>query len=504
MTNQNISFFKLCGRPGNRAVSLLLGILVFGLAACAGQAPEASKARSRAVINAGAIVPAEEVRVAEYLQYYEQDFPEPEQEAVALNLRLGNPLLPAQGGPVWLQIGLQARPKEYDLAAPLNLSLVIDRSGSMAEPDKMPYVKESLRIFLESLNPEDVVSIVAYSDHAEVVWPAQPVGDKYWIASAINRLQPGGSTNLHAGLMLGLQEVEKNFDIRRNNRVLLLTDGIANTGITDPARIAADALAYNQKGIYVSTIGLGLEFNDALLSQLARQGQGGYSFVDSAQEMDRIFREQVAGLKQRVAGEVSITITPQAGARLVNLTGLQGTLPKGRVTVPLNPMGTGQSQVLLAELQVEPGKIAAGMLPVATVQARYVDEFARRPVVLEQTVGVQLVPAMQNYDPLDDVTVLRNVTIQQTAEGLREIDHLYQQGQYEPAWRLAAMLEQKLNRVVSLTGDEQLLKDVSLMQRYQKTLAEALRQVEGRLPEWADAPAAGNGDYPPAPTVEIR
>ena len=151
------------------------------------------------------------------------------------------------------------------------------------------------------------------------------------------RIRPSGSTNLHAGMMLGLQEVDKNFDIRRNNRVILLTDGIANAGVTDPARIAADALAYNERGIYLSTIGLGLEFNDALLSELAHQGQGGYSFVDSAQEMDRIFREHVAGLKQRAASDISLTFIPETGVRLVSLTGLESTPPAEGVNVPLPP-----------------------------------------------------------------------------------------------------------------------------------------------------------------------
>jgi Ca-activated chloride channel homolog len=265
MTIQKISQLKI---KNYWFLSILL--ILLSLTACAGQAPEASKARSRAVINAGAIVPASEIRVAEYLQYYEQHFPEPQQDTVGLDLRLGNSRMPAQGGPAWLQIGLRARSDKNDMVAPLNLALVIDRSGSMNAPDKMPYLKQSLAVFLQSLNPNDIIAIVTYSDQATLLLPAQPVGDHRWIQAAIDRLQPGGSTNLHAGLLLGLQEVDKNFDVRRNNRVILLTDGIANVGVTDPARIAADALAYNQRGIYLSTIGLGLEFNDALLSELAR------------------------------------------------------------------------------------------------------------------------------------------------------------------------------------------------------------------------------------------
>ncbi|MCP4616939.1 MAG: VWA domain-containing protein, partial [Bradyrhizobium sp.] len=189
---------------------------------------DASKARSRALINQGVIVPEEEVRVAEYLSYYEQHFPAPADAALGLDLRLGNEQIPTAGGEVWLQIGVQAREAEDEQVTPLNLALVIDRSGSMSAPDKWPYLQQSLRVFFRSLGPDDIVAVVGYDDEAEVVLPAQRVGDYGWIEWTIERLYPRGSTNLHAGLMLGFQEVDKNFDVRRNNRVILLTDGIAN------------------------------------------------------------------------------------------------------------------------------------------------------------------------------------------------------------------------------------------------------------------------------------
>lgn len=491
----------------------ILLLLLVGLTACAGgQAPDASKAHSRAIINAGAIVPAEEIRVAEYLQYYEQHFPEPVQDSVGLDLRLGNSRIPAQGGVAWLQMGLQTRSAETEMVAPLNLALVIDSSGSMSDQDKMTYVKQAMRVFLASLKPDDIVALVVYSDGAEVVLPAQPAGDGSWIQATIDRIQPSGSTNLHAGMMLGFQEVEKNFDIRRNNRVILLTDGIANVGVTEPQQIAADALTYTQRGIYLSTIGLGLELNDALLNQLADQGQGGYSFVDSPQEMDRIFREHVAGLKQRVANDVSLTVIPEAGVRLMGLTGFEGMPPAEGANVKLWPLGTGDSSVILAQLQVDPALGSVGSRPLARVQLRYFDEFAQRPVLVEQTVVAEVAANLTGYDPTWDLEILRNVTIQQTAEGMRQIDRLFQAGQYEEAWRLATQLEAQLTEVAQLTGDSQMRADVELMQRYQQTLADAVWQTENRAPGLAEAPLLspteqrpyrGNSEGQPVPTPSL-
>lgn len=465
------------------------------LGACsAAEAPEATKARSRAVINSGDIVPEEEIRVAEYLQYYDQNFPEPQNESVGLDLRLGNNLLPAQGCMAWLQIGLQTKSAETEVIAPLNLAIVIDRSGSMRDDDKMPYVKQSLAVFLRSLNPDDIVSIVTYSDHAELLLPAQKVGDGRWIQEVINGIEPGGSTNLHAGMVLGLREVERNFNIHRNNRVMLLTDGIANQGEIDPVKIAADALRYNEKGIYLSTIGLGLEFNDSLLIKLADQGEGGYTFVDSAEEMDRVFREQVNSLKQRVVDEVSVQIFPADGVRLIGLTGYEGTPPAEGASVKLWPMSIEDCQVVLAQLQVSSGR--SGSRALARIKLSYYDELARRTVTSEKQISGEMISSMAVYDPTWDLEILRNVTIQETAEGMREIDRLFDTAKYEQAWRIAVELERKITEVARLTSDEQMYKDAALMRKYQKTLSDAVFQTQGRQPYSADNDAATDSGRP--------
>ncbi len=492
----------------NKRRSLLLALML-GIAllagACAPAPQDASKARSRALINQGVIVPAEEVRVAEYLNYYEQHFPAPTETALGLDLRLGNEQIPTAGGEVWLQIGVQAREAEGEEVTPLNLALVIDRSGSMDAPDKWPYLEQSLRVFFRSLDPDDIVAVVGYDDQAEVVLPAQRVGDRRWIEGTIERLYPRGSTNLHAGLMLGFQEVDKNFDIRRNNRVILLTDGIANRGVTDPDEIAREALAYNERGIYLSTIGLGLDFNDALLSQLARQGKGAYHFIDSAEEMDKVFRSEVAGLVEKVAREVAVTVYPGEGVEMVALTGYEGRPPAGPVQITMQELGTGDGQVLLAQLQVSPER--GGERVMATVTLDYFDVFAQRPEQVTQEVKARTGTGM-DYDPLWDLEVLRNFTIQRTAEGLKEIDRLYQARRYEDAWNLAYDLEQALREVARLTDDEAMVKDAELMQRYQSVLAEQIRYEGGRVPqpspEGTVRPYRGRTATPTVPVLEVQ
>ena len=488
----------------------VLFALSFGLLICLGAcaAPmDASKALSRSVIENGGIVPVEELRTAEYLNYYEQRFPEPTGTAVGLDLRLGNPQAPAAGGEVWLQAGLQAQAAKPEEIAPLNLALVIDRSGSMNSPEKMPYVKQSLRVFLHSLAANDRVAIVAYGTDPEVISPTREVGDGQWIDAAIDRIYTDGSTNLHGGLMLGFQEVDRNFDIRRNNRVILLTDGIANIGVTAPEQIAAAAKAYNDRGIYLSTIGLGHDINDALLSNLALQGQGAYHFIDSAEEMDKVFRKEVLGLMQKVARDVSLTIRPEPGVQVLGLTGYEGRPPSGPVEITLRDMGTGDSQIMLIQMALTPG--GSGGRRLATVELRYTDIIAQRP---EQTVLPVSVAtsAAAGYDPLWDVEVLRNVTIQRSAEGLREISRLYAERRYQEAWNLAYELEGSLRYVAGLTGEAQMIKDADLMRTYQATLARWVESQTGRPPQTEDSPRAPrfyrgrSATTPAVPVIEVR
>jgi Ca-activated chloride channel family protein len=482
----------------------LISLVSLMLGAC-GASVDTSKSYSRAVINRGAIVPADTIRINEYLNYYEQRFPEPIGQPLGLDLRLGNPVIPTEGTTAWLQIGIQARSAQEQLETPLNLALVLDVSGSMSADAKMVNLKRSLEVFLPSLDPEDIVSIVAFSNQAWVVRHPAPVGDGGWIRQAVNSLYPMQSTNLNAGLMLAFKQVEDNFDMRRNNRVILLTDGIANRGQTNPERIASAALAYNERGIYLSTIGLGIDLDDDLLSTLARQGHGAYHFVDSSQEMDKIFRKEVEGLVERVANDVRVIIDPAPGVFLNKVSGLEDAPPSEGAEIVTIDMGAGDSQVIMVELFVQPG--VSGQKTLASVTLRYEDAFAQRQRETTQTVLATIQP-VEGYYPLEDIEVRRNATILASAEALQDIDRLFDIGEYHEAWELAYTMEWSLRSMAALSGDAQLIEDADLFQRYQITLAEALGydptfNTEETSESWGDQEQRWGTDDD-FPTVEVR
>src|SRR5687767_7429281 len=214
----------------------------------------------------------DEVAVEELVNYHKHRLPLPKSgQAVAMDTRWGNFEISRSQREAVLQIGFTtAEVNERTDLRPLNLVLVIDKSGSMAESDKMSRVKESLHTMLGKLRADDIVSIVAFDSTAQVLHPACPIGDGYALRRAIDCLTPNGGTNLHSGLMLGYREAKRYFRAGATNRVIMLTDGIANQGVTDPGRIAAESSEFNGQGIDLSTIGVGLDLNNDLLRTLAR------------------------------------------------------------------------------------------------------------------------------------------------------------------------------------------------------------------------------------------
>ncbi len=203
----------------------------------------------------------------------------------------------------------------------------------------------------------------------------------------------------------------------------------------DPGAIAAEARSYTERGIHLSAIGLGSDFNDELLSELAKQGQGGYHFIDSGQEMDKVFRRDALGLMAKVATDLSLTLTPAEGVELLEVTGQQGALPAGPITVPMRDMGYGDSQVLLVRLTMDSRRMGRNMpLTPLAVDLRY-DALPDQKAQSLSAPARVVVFRLDAYDPLQDTEVRRNVTIQRSAEGLKEIARLYNEGRYGEAQR---------------------------------------------------------------------
>ncbi len=267
---------------------------------------------------------------------------------------------------------------------PLNISLVIDRSGSM-RGDKMAETREAARRLVDHLEATDTLSVVSYSDDVRVDLPAGRLNDEHRTAAlaAIAAIQPGGSTNLSAGLMRGHDEIARNLGPAQVNRVVLMSDGIANRGITDTGAVAAVAKREAQRGISVTTIGVGTDYNEDLMTALADNGSGNYYFVASAGAIPTVLSSELAKLKSTVALDARVELEIADGAELVQVYGYSFTREGDRVTIPLAELFAGQRRSIAIQLSVP--ALREGLASVGAASVVYTD-----PSRLRSTVRVRM------------------------------------------------------------------------------------------------------------------
>lgn len=426
---------------------------------------DASVARASMRLASFGLPNADEIRVYDFVNFFKHDLPEDYSKGpVSMDARLLRGRLPGDDCGALLQLGFRTSRADRRDLRPMNLAIVIDRSGSMGSEKKLDYVKKALDVFITNLRECDRLAIVIYDDKAEVLLPSTAVDDPKAIVAMIDAIQPGGSTNLHGGLMLGYDEVMKNFDAKRTNKVILLSDGIANAGVIDPERIVADSKAFNDKGVDVTTIGLGLDYNDRVMNALAKAGRGDYHFLNDAKEIDRIFNQELAGLFERVARSVKVRVKLRAGVTLRAVYGYAFKIDAGDALFELDDMGRALTQILPIELAVSKD---ADVAKLVEIEMTYTDADGK-PVTTPATVVAERLPDGVLESPAD-ASVLKHLTIARLAQALKDACRLSHDQQPAMAGDL---LSAALSRVETLYGPVEKIADPDLA-RVLKLVADA-------------------------------
>jgi Ca-activated chloride channel family protein len=197
----------------------------------------------------------------------------------------------------------------------LNIGLVIDRSGSMSGK-KIEYARQAACYAVEQLLPTDRVSVIIYDTQVETLIPSTLVQDKARIIRKIKRLQTGSSTALHAGWLQGGIQVSKHLNPQHLNRVLLLSDGLANVGETNPDVIASDVHGLSKRGVSTTTLGIGDNYNEDLMEAIAKSGDGNYYYIQSPEQLPNIFTKELLGLVSMFGTVVTLGVEPIAGVTL--------------------------------------------------------------------------------------------------------------------------------------------------------------------------------------------
>ncbi|HEY1011513.1 MAG TPA: VWA domain-containing protein [Herpetosiphonaceae bacterium] len=251
--------------------------------------------------------------------------------------------------------------------APLNLALILDRSGSMAG-DKLMHVKQAAHHLLDQLGERDRVAVVAYDDEVRLVAASAPLTESFkrQLKASIEELAPGGWTDLSGGWLRGCNEVAAHLGRQQVSRALLLTDGLANRGITDVEELAHHARELRLRGVATSTFGVGLDFNEHLLEAMAAQGGGQFYYIERPAQIPEFFRRELGELLTVVAREAFVTLAAPAGVALEVLGDLPHEKNGQQIKLSLGDLSSGERRQFYARVLTPPGAAGAGV----TLQGR--------------------------------------------------------------------------------------------------------------------------------------
>jgi Ca-activated chloride channel family protein len=369
----------------------------------------ASYSNVRRFLGQGTLPPEDAVRLEELVNYFPYRYAdETGRHPFAVNTEVG----PCPWAPEHrlVRIGLQARRVATGDLPPSNLVFLIDVSGSMLSPDKLPLVQQAFRTLVGELRPEDHVAIVVYAGAAGLVLPSTSGAEKATILEAIDRLQAGGSTAGGAGLRLAYDVAREHFDAEGNNRVILATDGDFNVGVSSDAEMVRLVERRREEGTFLTVLGFGTgNLKDSKMEQMADHGNGHYAYIDSFREARKVFVQEFGGTLFTVAKDVKIQVEfNPARVRSYRLLGYEnrllaredfaddrkdvGELGAGHavtalyevVPVGADPVAVGDDSLTYQQVTVRPSARRSGEL--LTVRLRYKDPRGTRSRLLEAPV----------------------------------------------------------------------------------------------------------------------
>ena len=357
----------------------------------------------RNYLSEGDLPPQDSVRVEEYVNYFKQGYPNPSAHQ-AFGISIDGAPTPFDETERYsmLRVGIQGYDVPDSERKNVSLTFVIDVSGSMDMDNRLGLVKRSLELLVERLHRDDQVGIVVYGTEARVVLDPTPGSDKGRILRAIHSLQPEGVTNAEAGLRLGYKMAMRAYNPDGINRVILCSDGVANMGQTESDVILREVRGYVEEGVMLTSIGFGMDnYNDVLMEQLADNGNGFYAYVDTMNEAERLFIDNLTGTLQTIAldAKVQVDFNPEVVSRY-RLVGYENRDVADEDfrdnSVDAGEVGAGHTITALYEVKLFPQALGR----VASVYLRWQDPDTREVVELSKDFeAYQMSESFRRADP---------------------------------------------------------------------------------------------------------
>ena len=267
-----------------------------------------SYANVRRFLNDGQLPPKGAVRVEEIVNYFDYDYATPKNGA-PFAVHIDTADSPWQPNAKLVRIAIKAKEMTQQALPPANLVFLVDVSGSMSSENKLPLVKQTLRLLTERLRPQDKVTLITYASGEKLVLPPTSGANKNAILAAVNSLQAGGATAGEQAIQMAYREAEKSFIKGGINRILLATDGDFNVGITRFETLRDTVAEKRKNGISLTTLGFGTDnYNEHLMEQLADAGDGNYSYIDNRDEAKKVLQRQLSSTLATVAQDVKVQV----------------------------------------------------------------------------------------------------------------------------------------------------------------------------------------------------
>jgi len=356
-------------------------------------------------------------------------------EQVKVDVALAKPyLLAGQKQTSYLRVGLTGLPINAGRRTAVNVAIVLDKSGSMTG-EKLRKAKDAALASIDRLGPNDIVSVIAYDNTVEVLVPATKITDKQALRAAIERLTAGGSTALFAGVSKGAAEVRKFVDRQRVNRIILLSDGQANVGPSSPAELGNLGSSLIKEGISVTTLGLGLDYNEDLMTQLARKSDGNHYFIENSEDLARRFGYEFDDVLSVVAQEVTVSVSCAPDVRPIRVLGREADITGQTVTTYLNQVYGNQEKYILLEVEV-PAQRAGTERNIADVNVSYINMASRNSDKIARTASARFTSSANLVDGNTNAAVMASAVEQIAVERNKLAVTLRDQGKIEEARRV--------------------------------------------------------------------
>lgn len=364
----------------------------------------------RRSLNSGRLPPKDAVRVEEMINYFDYNYPQADSTSAPFSTQVAVVDSPWKPGNKLLHIGIQGYQIPATEQPASNLVFLLDVSGSMSGPDRLPLVQQSMELLLNNLKPTDTVAIVTYAGAAGQVLAPTPASDKQKILAAIKQLQAGGSTAGAEGIQLAYQLAEANFNAKAVNRIILATDGDFNVGPTGDMDLKTLVERKREQGIYLSVLGFGMgNYQDAMMQTLAQSGNGIAAYIDTLGEAQKVLVHEATSMLFPIAKDVKIQVefNPATVAEY-RLIGYETRALKqedfNNDKVDAGDVGAGHTVTAIYEITpvgektlLEPSRYQAAEHQSKTKQAqneyaflriRYKLPDAKTSLLLEQPIGI--------------------------------------------------------------------------------------------------------------------